>query len=173
MDDERLYPGKMLRQPTTEWECEVVERVLAGEDEETAIAAVIQEFLNAADPTAFIDAVQKWYPIPSMLARFVSAMFEEDPSRITNEPVLTYFHVERRGRSVTDDARLRKEWLETGKKAIDEGREPNYLTSFPIRPLRLRSSSDTRDNARPNPPKTSIVAFCASSSSVWSKAPSA
>jgi hypothetical protein len=129
MDDqgEKPYPGKILREPTTEWECEVIDLVLAGEDEETAIAGVIQKWLNAADPRALIDAHRKGYRFPAILMRFISAMFEQDPNRITNEPVLTYFDVERRERTVTDEARRRKEWIDAGKKALDENLDPGWM----------------------------------------------
>ena len=122
MDDEskKPYPGKILREPTTEWEYEVIDLVLAGEDEETAIAGVIQKWLNAADPRALIDAHRKGYRFPATLVRFITAMFNEDPSRITNEPVLTYFLIERRERTVTDETRRRREWIDAGKKVLDK-----------------------------------------------------
>jgi hypothetical protein len=121
------YPGKILREPTTEWECEVIDLVLPGEDEETAVARVIQKWLNAADPRALIDAHRKGYRFPPMLVRFIAAMFNEDPSRITNEPVLTYFLIERRERTVTDEARRRREWIEAGKAALDNNQDPGWM----------------------------------------------
>ena len=113
--------------PKSEWEWEVVERMRAGKDKDTAIAGVIQLFLNAADPRPLIDAHRKGYRFPAMLRRFISAMFEQAPSKITNEPVLTYFDVERRERTVTDEARRRKEWIEAGKKALDENLDPGWM----------------------------------------------
>jgi hypothetical protein len=114
-------------EPETQWEWEVAERIRVGEDKETAVAGVIQLFLNAADPRPLIDAVRKGYRIPAMTMRFIAAMFEEDPSRITNEPVLTYFDVDRRYRTVTDEARRRKEWIENGYKVLADGGDPGFI----------------------------------------------
>jgi hypothetical protein len=117
----------MDMEPESEWEWEVAERIRAGEDKDTAFAGVIQLFLNAADPGPLIDAVRKRYRIPAMTKRFIAAMFEEDPSRITNEPVLTYFDVDRRYRTVTDEARRRKEWIENGYKVLANDGDPEFI----------------------------------------------
>jgi len=45
-------------EPKSEWEWEVVQRVRAGEDEETALAGEIELFLNAGKPEALVDAIK-------------------------------------------------------------------------------------------------------------------
>jgi hypothetical protein len=112
-------------QPSTEWELEVVRRVLAGEDEETAIAAVMQEFLDAGNPTPLIDMGRKWRPIPALARLRIALMLDESPQ--SNEPTPTYFYVHRRHRTVTDEARRRREWIEAGKKELDNNLDPGGM----------------------------------------------
>jgi hypothetical protein len=94
--------------PDNEWEFEVGRRVLAGEDEETALGGVIKLFLDAANPVAFVGAIKKRLAIPALLLRRLAAMLEEDPSQISNEPVPVVFVIElrRRGKPIPDGARL-------------------------------------------------------------------
>jgi hypothetical protein len=69
-------------EPRTEWEFEVVRRVRAGEDEETALAGVIELFLNSAKPDALVGAIEKGYQIPAVTRRLLVAIFGGDPSLI-------------------------------------------------------------------------------------------
>jgi hypothetical protein len=70
--------------PATEWEFEVVRRVRAGEDEEVALTAVLQEFLGAGDPRPLIDMGRARRPLPALARRYIAQMFDESPQ--SNEP---------------------------------------------------------------------------------------
>jgi hypothetical protein len=118
----------MDMEPDSEWELEVVRRVLAGEDEEAALTAVLQESLGAGDPRILIGIGRAMRPIPALARRYIAAMFDESPQ--SNEPIPTYFDVERRERTVTDEARRRREWIEAGKLALDNNQDPGWMFGF-------------------------------------------
>jgi hypothetical protein len=63
--------ARAVDEPRTEWAFEVVRRVRAGEDEETALAGVIELFLNAAKPDALVGAIEKGYQIPAVTRRLL------------------------------------------------------------------------------------------------------
>ena len=118
-----------MDEPSTEWEFEVVRRVRDGEDEETALAGVIELFLKAGKPEALVHAIKLFLlkagkPIPALTRRLIVAMFEEDPSKITNEPVQVRFNVKLRGRSHTGDEFWPLWYIRSGHKALTEDREP-------------------------------------------------
>jgi hypothetical protein len=127
-DSKKPYPGEILREPTTEWESEVIERVLAGEDEETAIAGVIQKWLNAGRPEALVGAIKLFHtagkPVPALTRHLIVAMFEEDPNKITNEPIPVHFNIKSRSRTQTDDEFWPVWHIRSGHRALAEGREP-------------------------------------------------
>src|ERR1700722_13916276 len=111
--------------PATEWEFEVVRRVRAGEDEEVALTAVRQEFLGAGDPRPLIDMGRARRPLPALARRYIAQMFDESPQ--SNEPSPTYFDVQCRYRTVTDEARRRREWIEAGKAVLDNNQDPDWM----------------------------------------------
>ena len=111
--------------PATEWEFEVVRRVRAGEDEEVALTAVLQEFLGAGDPRPLIDMGRARRPLPALARRYIAQMFDESPQ--SNEPSPTYFDVQCRYRTVTDEARRRREWIEAGKAVLDNNQDPDWM----------------------------------------------
>jgi hypothetical protein len=94
--------------PDNEWEFAVARRVLAGEDEETALGGVIQGFLALANPVALIGVIEQDRPIPALTMRYIAAIFEKDSSQISNERVPVVFAIElrRRGKPIPDDGRL-------------------------------------------------------------------
>jgi uncharacterized protein YoaH (UPF0181 family) len=94
--------------PDNEWEFEVARRVLAGEDEETALGGVIQDFLALANPVALVGVIEQDRPIPALTMGYIAAIFEKDSSQISNEPVPVVFVIElrRRGKPIPDGARL-------------------------------------------------------------------
>src|ERR1700683_4686209 len=112
-------------EPESEWEFEVVRRVRAGEDEEAALTAVLQEFLGAGDPRPLIDMGRAGRPVPALARSYIAQMFDE--SSQSNEPSPTYFDVQRRYRTVTDEARRRREWFEAGKTVLDNNQDPGWM----------------------------------------------
>jgi hypothetical protein len=114
-----------VEEPSTEWEWEVVRRVLAAEDEEMAITAVMQKFLAAGNPQPLIDMGSSRRPIPPLARRYIALMFDE--STQSNEPGPTYFDITRRERTVTDETRRRLEWIEAGKAALDNNQDPDWM----------------------------------------------
>jgi hypothetical protein len=120
-----------MDEPSAEWEFEVVRRVRAGEDEETALAEVIATFLDAGKPAPLVEAIRKGLRLPVSTMRRIAAMFEEAPT--TNEPVLTMLRIEimRRGRPIPTDRPLSRAEQElyvkpllAGQEALVEGRDP-------------------------------------------------
>jgi hypothetical protein len=121
-------------EPTNEWEFEVVRRVRAGEDEETALADVIATFLDAGKPAPLVEAIRKGLRLPVSIMRRIAAMFEEAPT--ANEPVQTMLRIEitRRGRPIPSDRPLSHAEQElyvkpllAGQEALAEGRDPGRM----------------------------------------------
>jgi hypothetical protein len=161
-------------EPKSEWEWEVVQRVRAGEDEETALAGEIELFLNAGKPEALVDAIKKRYKISALTRRLLVAMFEEDPREITNEPVQVRFNVKLRGRSQTGDEFWPVWHILSGHKALAEEREPyrefwktladgliaghpeDFVEEPPPIPIKIELEFPEKGRGRPPDPKRAI-----------------
>jgi hypothetical protein len=112
--------------PDNEWDAEVRQRVLAGEDEETVRAEVIKRYLDVCNPRPLVSAILKRRHIGATTKRHIAAIFDPEP-RI-NEPAPTILGIQFRGR------RLRKyltpselkfvRLLQANQQALYEGGEP-------------------------------------------------
>jgi hypothetical protein len=108
-------------EPSTEWEFEVVRRVRAGEDEETALAEVIRSSLAHADPRALVGVIEKGRAIPALTLRYIAAVFDKHPQ--TNESIKTIFEIEplRQEGIIADGLR---DFFWAAYDALVEGRDP-------------------------------------------------
>jgi len=168
----------MEMEPESEWEWEVARRVRAGEDEETARADVIEVFLNAGRPEALVGAIKLFLtagkPVPVLTRRLIVAMFEEDPSKITNEPIRVRFNIEARSRTQTDDEFWPVWYIRSGHKALTEDREPyrkfwetfadgliaghpeDFVEEPPPIPIKIKLEVLEQGRGRPPDPKRAI-----------------
>jgi hypothetical protein len=108
--------------PDSEWELEVLRRMLAGEDKETALGGVIELFLDAANPVALVGAFEKDWAIPALTRRRILATFDKEA--MSNERVRTVFefvHPPERGRRA--DGLRDLFW--GGYDALAEDRDPS------------------------------------------------
>jgi hypothetical protein len=107
--------------PDTEWESEVVRRTLSGEDLQTALDGVIKEFLDAANPVAFVGAIEKNWGIPTLTLRYIAAVFDKHPQ--TNQPIKTIFEIEplRQEGIIADGLR---DFFWSAYDALVEGQDP-------------------------------------------------
>jgi hypothetical protein len=110
-----------MDEPSTEWEFEVVRRVRAGEDEETALAKVIQDFLAHANPVALVGAIEQRRPIPALTLRYIAALFDKHPR--TNESIKAILEIEplRQKGMIADGLR---DFFWAAYDALVEGQDP-------------------------------------------------
>jgi hypothetical protein len=108
-----------------EWEVEVIERVRAGEDADTALAEVINLYLDAGKPIALVGAIynalNRGDHIPALIRPRIAALFENEPK--SNEPIRTIFafiHPPQQGLRANE---LRDLFWD-GYDALVEGRDP-------------------------------------------------
>jgi hypothetical protein len=113
-----------MDEPSNEWEFEVIRRVRAGEDEETALAAVIALYLDAADPRALVGAIEKGHAIPALIRWHIVSIFEKEPT--SNEPVPVILEIEppRREGIIADGLR---DFFWAAYDALVEGRDPGQV----------------------------------------------
>jgi hypothetical protein len=160
-----------MDEPSAEWEFEVVRRVRAGEDEETALAKVIQDFLAQANPVALVGAIEQGRRIPPLTLRYIAAVFDKHPQ--TNEPIKTIFEIEpcRQKGIITDGLR---DFFWAAYDALVQGRDPGlefwrmlalwlraghpeHWTGDPLDvPVKVRLRFREKQRGRPPKPGTSI-----------------
>ena len=71
--------------PDNEWDSEVYQRALAGEDEQTVRNEVIKRYLDACDPRPLVSAIRKGRCISATTRRHLAAIFDSTPRE--NEPI--------------------------------------------------------------------------------------
>jgi hypothetical protein len=158
-------------EPETEWEFEVVRRMLAGEDKETALAGVIELFFDAANPVALVGAIEKGLAIPAPTRRRIAALFEKEPR--SNEPVNVILEIKspRREGVIADGLR---DFFWAAYDALAEGRDPGqdfwrvlalglraghpkYWGGRPLEaPVKMRLRFRDKRRGRPPKPERSI-----------------
>ena len=115
--------------PDNDWDTEVRQRALAGEDEETVRAEVIKRYLDVCDPRPLVSAIFKGRPISATTRRHIAAIFDPDPR--VNEPVPTIFGISflrGRGRGYLNSAQAKwVKFVQANLQALSEGSEPGPL----------------------------------------------
>lgn len=113
--------------PDNEWDTEVRQRALAGEDEETVRAEVIKRYLDVCDPRPLVSAIRKGRPLSATTRRHIAAIF--DPKPRINELVPTIFGLRFSGRRLKKNLNSDElKWVRltlANQRALYEGGEPS------------------------------------------------
>lgn len=112
--------------PDNEWDSEVYQRAMAGEDEQTVRTEVIKRYLDACNPRPLVSAILKGRRISETTRRHLAAIFDPNPRE--NEPVPTVFGIRfskgRLRKHLKPDQEKWVDLLRISQQVLYEGNEP-------------------------------------------------